>query len=85
MGIVNGTIERDEEGEYTYTGARRSTVIDYVLGDRKGEDKKIRSGRGGRFRSLSVNSKDGRRMKGKRRKREGGKRKRKKFVEREMG
>lgn len=32
-GILNGTIEGDEEGEITYTGARGSTVIDYILAD----------------------------------------------------
>ena len=31
--ILNGTIAGDEEGEYTYTGGRGETVIDYVLGD----------------------------------------------------
>ena len=31
--ILNGGIHGDEEGEYTYTGGRGETVIDYVLGD----------------------------------------------------
>ena len=31
--ILNGSIEGDEEGEYTYTGGRGTTVIDYVVGD----------------------------------------------------
>lgn len=31
--IFNGTVRGDEEGEYTFTGGKGSTVIDYVLGD----------------------------------------------------
>lgn len=33
--IFNGNIEGDEEGEFTYTGGRGETVIDYVLGDER--------------------------------------------------
>ena len=33
--ILNGNMEGDEEGEYTYTGGRGETVIDYVLGDER--------------------------------------------------
>lgn len=29
--ILNGNVEGDEEGEWTYTGGRGSSVIDYVL------------------------------------------------------
>ncbi|XP_070157223.1 uncharacterized protein [Polyergus mexicanus] len=31
--IINGNIKGDEKGEYTYTGGRGNTVIDYVLGN----------------------------------------------------
>lgn len=31
----NGNITGDEEGEYTFTGGKGCTVIDYVMGDRK--------------------------------------------------
>jgi len=31
--ILNGNIKGDEDGEYTYTGSRGNTVIDYVLGN----------------------------------------------------
>lgn len=31
--ILNGNVEGDEEGEWTYTGGREGTVIDYVLGN----------------------------------------------------
>lgn len=34
-GILNGTVEGDEEGEYTYTEGRRESVIDYVIGEEK--------------------------------------------------
>ncbi|XP_011864832.1 PREDICTED: sodium/potassium/calcium exchanger 1-like, partial [Vollenhovia emeryi] len=33
--IMNGNTEGDEEGEWTYTGGRGGTVIDYVVGDRE--------------------------------------------------
>lgn len=33
--ILNGSIRGDEEGEYTYTGERGETVIDYALGGRE--------------------------------------------------
>ncbi|XP_043280376.1 uncharacterized protein [Venturia canescens] len=33
--ILTGNIEGDEEGEYTYTGGRGETVIDYVIGDER--------------------------------------------------
>lgn len=33
--ILNGNIRGDEEGEWTYTGERGDTVIDYVLGDER--------------------------------------------------
>ena len=32
-GILNGNEEGDEEGEWTYTGGRGNSVIDYVLGN----------------------------------------------------
>lgn len=28
---MNGSIERDGEGEWTYTGARGDSVIDYII------------------------------------------------------
>ncbi|XP_036148302.1 uncharacterized protein LOC118647446 [Monomorium pharaonis] len=31
--VINGSIEGDEEGEWTYTEARGESIIDYVLGD----------------------------------------------------
>lgn len=37
--IFNGNIKRDEEGEYTYTGSRESTVIEYVIENDKMRDK----------------------------------------------
>lgn len=33
--IVNGNIKGDEEGEWTFTGGRGESVIDYVMGDEK--------------------------------------------------
>ncbi|XP_011868143.1 PREDICTED: uncharacterized protein LOC105562162, partial [Vollenhovia emeryi] len=38
-GILNGGIKGDEEGEYTYTGGRGNTVIDYVIGDKETRDR----------------------------------------------
>lgn len=35
LGIMNGDIKGDEKGEFTFTGGRWNTVIDYVIG---GED-----------------------------------------------
>lgn len=32
-GIYNGMVRGNEEGEYTFTGRRGNTVIDYVIGD----------------------------------------------------
>lgn len=32
-GILNRSIKGDEEGEYTYTGGKKNTVIDYVIGN----------------------------------------------------
>lgn len=37
--IFNGVVKGDEEGEYTYTGGRGNTVIDYVIGDEEVKDK----------------------------------------------
>lgn len=31
--ILNGNVEGDEEGEWTYTGGRGNSMIDYVLGN----------------------------------------------------
>jgi len=44
--ISNGNIKVDEEGEYTYTGGKGETVIDYVIGERevKEEIKKMEIG-----------------------------------------
>lgn len=33
--ILNGNVRGDEEGEWTYTGGRGDSVIDYVLGDER--------------------------------------------------
>lgn len=33
--IFNGVVKGDKEEEYTYTGGRGNTVIDYVIGDRE--------------------------------------------------
>lgn len=33
--IMNGCVRGDEKGEYTYTGGRGETVIDYILGNRE--------------------------------------------------
>ena len=30
---MNGNVEGDEEGEWTYTGGRGNSVIDYILGN----------------------------------------------------
>lgn len=38
-GILNGCTNGDEEGEYTFTGGKGCTVIDYVLGDEEVRDK----------------------------------------------
>lgn len=38
-GIFNGAVREDEEGEYTFTGGRGNTVIDYVMGDIEVRDK----------------------------------------------
>ncbi|XP_029163724.1 golgin subfamily A member 6-like protein 22, partial [Nylanderia fulva] len=37
--ILNGNTEGDEEGEWTFTGGRGNTVIDYVLGDEDSREK----------------------------------------------
>lgn len=37
--ILNGNVRGDKKGEYTYTGALGSTVIDYVLGDKEVKDR----------------------------------------------
>lgn len=33
--IFNGNVVRDEEGEYTFTGGRGNTVMDYIMGGRE--------------------------------------------------
>lgn len=33
LGILNGRVRRDEEGEFTFTGGKGPTVIDYVIGN----------------------------------------------------
>lgn len=38
-GIFNGAVHRDEKGEYTFTGGRENTVIDYVIGDIRVRDR----------------------------------------------
>jgi len=37
--IFNGNIVGDEEGEFTFTGGKGSTVIDYVIGDEEVREK----------------------------------------------
>lgn len=37
--VLNGVMEGDWEGEFTYVGARGSTVIDYVMTNEKAYDK----------------------------------------------
>ncbi|XP_024891322.1 trichohyalin-like, partial [Temnothorax curvispinosus] len=37
--ILNGGTKGDEEGEYTYTGGRGETVIDYIIGDEEVREK----------------------------------------------
>lgn len=55
--ILNGNIKGEERGEWTYTGGRGESVIDYVIGDEK-----TRRSRGkGRLGSSSFNSMDKRR------------------------
>ncbi|XP_029054555.2 eukaryotic translation initiation factor 3 subunit A-like [Osmia bicornis bicornis] len=44
--IMNGNIRRDEEGEFTYTGARGNTVIDYVIAEEQGKERMKRMGIG---------------------------------------
>ena len=38
-GILNGNVAGDEEGEWTYTGGRGSSVIDYVMGNEDTREK----------------------------------------------
>lgn len=33
--VLNGKVNGDEKGEYTFTGEREGTVIDFVWGDRE--------------------------------------------------
>ncbi|XP_071572354.1 uncharacterized protein [Temnothorax nylanderi] len=40
--ILNGGTKGDEEGEYTYTGGRGETVIDYVIGEEEVREKVVR-------------------------------------------
>jgi len=44
--IWNGNIIGDEEGEYTFTGGKGNTVIDYVIGDEetRGRIRKMKMG-----------------------------------------
>lgn len=37
--ILNGNVRGNEEEEFTYTGGKGETVIDYVLGEEKIRDK----------------------------------------------
>ena len=41
-GILNGCTVGDEEGEFTYTGGRGETVIDYVMGEEKVRERVLR-------------------------------------------
>ena len=47
--IFNGNIRGDEEGEFTYTGGRGSTVIDYVIGDEEVREKILELKKGDRI------------------------------------
>nr|XP_034194798.1 uncharacterized protein LOC117611018 [Osmia lignaria] len=49
--ILNGTIEGDKDGEFTYTGARGETVIDYVIVEEEGREEIIRMEVGDRIES----------------------------------
>lgn len=40
-GILNESTRGDEEGEFTYTGGRGESVIDYVIGEKKVRDKMV--------------------------------------------
>lgn len=40
--ILNGDVEGDEEGDWTYTGGRGESIIDYVLLEEKGREGKRR-------------------------------------------
>lgn len=35
--IFNGNTRGDEKGEYTFTGGKGCTIIDYALGDKEGQ------------------------------------------------
>jgi len=37
-GIYNGCIKGDEDGEFTFTGGRGNSVIDYVIGEEETRD-----------------------------------------------
>jgi len=40
--ILNGNVKSDEEGEWTYTGGRGGTVIDYVIGNEKTRERVVK-------------------------------------------
>lgn len=40
--ILNGSTKGDEKGEYTYTGGKGNTVIDYVIGDERIREEVVR-------------------------------------------
>jgi len=44
LGILNGIIKGDEDGEFTFTEGKGNTVIDYVIGDKEVKErvKKLR-------------------------------------------
>ena len=37
--IFNGDMRGDEEGEWTFTGEKENTVIDYVIGNKECREK----------------------------------------------
>lgn len=41
-GIMNGYTKKDERGEFTYTGGRGESVIDYVIGEERIKGRVIR-------------------------------------------
>jgi len=43
--IFNGNMRGDEEGEYTFTGGKGNTVIDYIMGSKDVKEELKESGR----------------------------------------
>jgi len=47
--ILNGNVKGDEEGEFTFTGGKSETIIDYVIGDKRVKERVERMGIGERI------------------------------------